>query len=107
MRSAGADIVHGKSFRAGRATDIDDFSQLFLEVDKGTLPVPNQWADNQQALTGFGFQLQGEPGVALKCGFIRQDRMPIGTVALLDHFLVNQVLLRDDLPFLRLVPAKQ
>ena len=105
MGSAGADIVNRERFRAGRTTDINNLSQFLLEVDKGTFPVADERADNQKPFTGFAFQLECESRVSLKYSFISQNRMPIGTVAFRNHFLFVQVLLGNDLPFLRLVPA--
>ena len=70
VSSAGADIVNREPFRAGRTTDINDLSQFVLEIDKGTFLVAYKRADNQEPFTGFAFQLECEPRVALKYGFI-------------------------------------
>ena len=57
VSSARADIVHRKDFRTGRTTDIDDLSKPLLKIDKGTLSIADKRADDQEAFTGFTFQL--------------------------------------------------
>ena len=107
VSSARTDVIHGKRFRTGWTADVDDFSKLLLEVDKGTLPVPDQRADHQEPFTGFILQFEREPRMPLEYGLLRQNRVPVGTVALRNNFLFAQVFLGDDLPFLCLMPAKQ
>lgn len=104
--TTGTDIVDRKRLQTGRATNLYDFTNLFLKINKGPVAVTDKGADDQQPFARLALQLEGQSRLTLEVGLVREDRMAIRTVTFLDYLLFFQALLCDHLAFLRLVPAQ-
>jgi len=48
VSTAGADIVDRERFRAGWTTDVDNFTCLFIKIDKSPAPITEHRADDQK-----------------------------------------------------------
>lgn len=100
-------IVDRESFGTGRTTDIDNLAERSFKVDETPVPIAKDRADDKRTFARFAFQLEREARMTFKRFCVRQNRMPLGAVALGNHFSRLCILNRDDLTFLRLMSAQK